>query len=319
MRYTTLMVLLLLAACGQEALKTKRLELKGSGAKVVLIAGSLDAEALKSEAAALGIQASGDVIVRLEGDVEALNELNLNESSEAILDEKIAHAENPAPITDGALYLAKKDFGILEFWKENPTADGRGVIVGVYDDGISPHHPGFRVTTTGARKILKLGSSSNYASYTLTATENGFEGVVDEDRVSFDGKPDLNGDGKTNKFKVQVTDKVCMDLDVDDKFSEVECRGTFGATGEYFNLPNSAMVLTVEFDKEKALLKIQQPETGGDSHGEGVASVMASHFSGNPSLDGVAPGAQIVDIDISEPSNVASENEYTMGTVLSSL
>lgn len=319
MRCTALMVLLLLAACGQEVAKTKRLELKGSGSQVVLIAGSLDAEALKDEAAALGIQVSGDVIVRLEGDVAALNELKLDVAAEAILDEKIAQAENSTPVTDGALYLAKKDFGILEFWKENPTADGRGVIVGVYDDGISPHHPGFRVTTTGARKILKLGSSSSYATYTLTATDNGFEGVIDEDRVSFDGKPDLNGDGKTNKFKVQVADKVCMDLDLDEKFSEAECRGTFAASGEYFNLPNSAMVLTVEFDKEKAQLKIQQPEKGGDSHGEGVASVMASYFPGNPSLDGVAPGAQIVDIDISEPTNVASENEYTMGTVLSSL
>lgn len=319
MRYTTLMVLFLLAACGQETAQTKRLNLPGTGSQVVLIAGSLNAQALKDEAARLGIQASGDVIVRLEGEVEALNELDLEESSEAILDEKIAQRDNATEITDGALYLAKKDFGILEFWKEKPSADGRGVIVGVYDDGISPHHPGFRVTTTGARKILKLGSSSSYATYSLTAMEGGFEGLVDEDRLSYDGKPDINGDGKTNKFKVQVTDKVCLDLDLDDKFSDSECRGTFAATGEYFNLPNSAMVLTVEFDKEKAQLKIQQPEKGGDSHGEGVASVMASHHPSNPSLDGVAPGAQIVDIDISEPTHLANENEYTMGTVLASL
>jgi subtilisin family serine protease len=319
MRYTSLLVLLLLAACGQEVSKSKRLELKGSGRKVVLISGSMDPLSLKNEANALGVNASGEVIIRLEGDVSALNELTLDETSEAILDEKIALSDSPVSITDGALYLAKKDFGILEFWQENPSADGRGVIVGVYDDGISPHHPGFRVTTTGARKILKLGSSSSFATFTLVASEAGYTGVINEERESYDGKADLNGDGKTTQFKAQVTDKVCLDLDLDEKFSDNECRGTFAATGEYFNLPNSAMVLTVEFDKESAQLKIQQPEKAGDSHGEGVASVIASHHPGKPQFDGVAPGAQIVDIDISEPTHVASENEYTMGTILASL
>ncbi|MFP5457634.1 MAG: hypothetical protein ACLGG7_02775, partial [Bacteriovoracia bacterium] len=82
--------------------------------------------ALKREAEALGLKVDGDVILKLEGDVEALNELNLEEQTEAAVDEVVATREAAPAITDGALYLAKKDFGLLEFWQQNPEADGRG-------------------------------------------------------------------------------------------------------------------------------------------------------------------------------------------------
>lgn len=319
MRFMSLGLLVLITACGQQAPVGKKLNLAGEGKQVVLVAGVTDPSALKTQALELGIAVSGEVVLRLEGETSDLNLLNMEAAALAVVDEVVAESTGVQKITEGALYLAKKDFGLLEFWQDYPKADGRGVVVGVYDDGISPHQAGFRTTSTGERKILKIGSASSFATYTLNAVEGGFEGEINEDRASYDGKPDLNADGKVNKYKVKVTDKICLGLNGDDQFAAEECQGAFSQTGQYFLLPNTALALTAEFDAAKAELKINLAENKGDSHGEGVASVMAAHHPGNPQFDGVAPGAQIVDIDISEPTHVASENQFTMGGVLASL
>lgn len=321
MRLAVLASLVFLTACGAQNSATKRLNVEGEGDKVVLLAGITDVEALKSAANAAGLTVEGnDVVLRVAGDVDALNSLEINSDALSVLDEEVRRSnENSSEITDGALYLAKKDFGILEFWKENPAADGRGVVVGVFDDGISPNQSGFKVTTTGARKFLKRGSNSSLNTYTLTKNGDVWEGEVVEDLPTLGAAPDLNGDGKVTKFKAQVTDKICLDLNVDGAFGDGECQGAFGATGEYFSLPNSVLTVVAEFDAEKGTLKISQPEASGDSHGEGVATVMAGHQPGNPAMDGVAPGAQIVDYDLSEKTGVAAENEYTMGNILMGL
>ena len=72
-----------------------------------------------------------------------------------------AHYFNDAPIDvkidsiinvsseDAKVYaLAKKEFGLPQFLKKYPTYDGRGVVAGVIDDGISPHHTECHKTTT---------------------------------------------------------------------------------------------------------------------------------------------------------------------------
>ena len=66
-----------------------------------------------------------------------------------------------------AYFLAKKDFKLPSFWKKNPEMDGRGVIVGVIDDGISPHPQGFQKTTTGKRKVIGHYSNSTGLSFNL--------------------------------------------------------------------------------------------------------------------------------------------------------
>lgn len=317
MRLTLMIALLSIVACGNPRATSKRLELDGSGSKTVLLAGVTDVSALKREAEALGLKVDGDVILKLEGDVEALNELNLEEQTEAAVDEVVATREAAPAITDGALYLAKKDFGLLEFWQQNPEADGRGVRVGVFDDGISAHQPGFRVTTTGERKIRALLSLSSFTHTTLTTEGDAFTGTVKEDRPSYDQRPDLNGDGKLTDIPVRVRDGViCIDLNLSASFEDGECRKSFKESEEFFRIPNSQQTFIAEFDAATGVLRLQQPERAGDSHGEGVASVIAAHHPGNPSLDGVAPGAELVDIDISEATDKAAENDYTLGSIL---
>jgi hypothetical protein len=320
MRLAVLASLVFLTACGGHNPATKRINIEGSGDKVVLLAGVSDVEALKSAAHAAGLSVEGDVVLRVAGDVDAINTLEIDADALSVLDEEVRHSnQDSSEVADGALYLAKKDFGILEFWKENPAADGRGVVVGVFDDGISPNQSGFKLTTTGARKYLKRGSNSSLNTYTLTKNGEAWEGDVVEDLPTLGAVPDLNADGKTTKFKARVTDKICLDLNIDDTFGDGECQGAFGATGEYFSLPNSALSVVAEFDATTGVLKLSQPEIAGDSHGEGVATVMAGHQPGNPAMDGVAPGAQIVDYDLSEKTGTASENEYTMGNILMGL
>ncbi len=313
MRLAVLASLFVLGACGMESGR-KSLSIEGSGHKSVIVAGVTSD--VKEEALRLGLSVEGDTILRIQGDVDLINQLSVEAETQAVLDEAIISSEREAfTIEPGSQYLAKKDFGLLEFWKKKPEADGRGVIVGVFDDGISAHQSGFRVTSTGARKLLKRGSHSTLTTYTLTKNAEGiFEGEVDETRAGFGGTVDLNADGKRSKYKASFKDeKVCLDLNTNDTFETEECKGIFSESGDYYLLSNNTSILA-EFNRESGALKISQPET--DSHGEGVAAVMAAFNQANLGMNGVAPGAQMVDFDISESSLTPTEAQYTMGSIL---
>ncbi|GAA2257140.1 serine protease [Streptomyces ruber] len=55
-------------------------------------------------------------------------------------------AENP--------YNPSFETGAVDFVKQNPKADGRGVTIGVLDTGVDLGHPALQKTTTGERKIV---------------------------------------------------------------------------------------------------------------------------------------------------------------------
>ena len=141
MRLAVLASLFVLGACGVDS-SHKKLAIEGEGQKSVLIAGgSAD---VKEQAQRLGLEVEGDTILRVQGDVNLINQLNVDADARAILDEALVTSEREAfKIEPGSQYLAKKDFGLLEFWKKKPEADGRGVVVGVFDDGISAISPAF--------------------------------------------------------------------------------------------------------------------------------------------------------------------------------
>lgn len=325
----SLLSVLLLASCGgPHQVKTKKLSLpeNTSSDTSVLLVGANLTEQFKKELNDAGVSVTGDTIIRLTGDSETLNSLDIpaDENFDYTVDTAIDVQKSEfGAIDENALYLAKKDFGILDFWKKYPKADGRGVIVGVIDDGISPNQIGFSRTSTGERKFLAKTSQSTFSTYPLEASEEGFTALIQEGN-GFSGKLDLNQDGAISSFKATISadgERVCLDLDLNETFSADECKGTFKKTGEFFVLPkNKTLVIMAEVNLEKKEIKILQPELGDDSHGEGVASVMASYRQGNlPGFDGVAPGAQIADYDLSENTNKPEENEYTLGTFLLAL
>lgn len=322
-----LLFTLLLAGCGAaNKQKTEKLNLseQTTGKTSVVLVGATLTQEFKNEILQSGIKLEGQNIIRLTGRASDLNQLNIpvENTLDYILDSEIEVSRDQTGKPDAhALYLAKKEFGILDLWKTNPEADGRGVIVGVIDDGISPHQIGFQRTSTGLRKFLAKTSQSSFTTSPLIDSTEGFTAEIKEGNT-FGGKLDLNLDGAIKNIKATVSldgAKVCLDLNTDDNFSADECRGTFAKTGEYFILPKQpTLVIMAEVDLDKKTLKVLQPEKDDDSHGEGVASVMAAHNQGNlgAGFEGVAPGAQIVDYDLSELTDKAVENEYTLGTFL---
>ncbi len=274
----------------------------------------------------LNLDVSGNEILLIKGNAEKIEELNFSTASDFdyIIDESIG-VEKPTPFSPDqlGLYQAKKDFGILEFWKKRPLADGRGVKVGIIDDGISPHQVGFISTSTGERKFLKKGSQSSFTTFDLVEVEGGLEAVVDENREAYEGSIDLNSDGVKEIWKIfvpQGSEKVCIDLNKNLTYEIEECKGSFSSSGEFFKGKDPRVVLLVELDLSSKKVQVLQPEKGGDSHGEGVASVLAGHRIGNiQGFDGVAPGAQILDYDLSNITDKEAEKDYTLSTFLKSI
>jgi hypothetical protein len=51
-------------------------------------------------------------------------------------------------------YQPSFETGAVDFVKDNPKADGRGVTIGILDAGVDLGHPALQTTTTGERKIV---------------------------------------------------------------------------------------------------------------------------------------------------------------------
>ncbi|MFA7613797.1 MAG: S8 family serine peptidase [Candidatus Caldatribacteriota bacterium] len=316
--------LLFFISCGGTHHKKILIELDStSGVQTVLVRGAVINDSLKEEAKKLHIQIEGNSILKLTGDARNLTQLAIpvTDNYSYITDPIIDVVKEETPLTDfSGLYLARKEFRIEELQKTHPQADGRGVIVGVIDDGISPHQKGFQWTTTGERKLLSKGSNSSSTVYPLHLEDNIYQTTIKELR-SFKGIIDINRDAQMKDFKATVSldgRTVCLDLNLNDLFDENECRGEFDSTGEYFLIPsNPNEVLVAQVDLKNLTLKLFQSEKSGDSHGEGVASVMSGHnMGGIKGFDGVAPGSKILDYDLSQASHLATESEYTLGTFL---
>ncbi|WP_030685041.1 S8 family serine peptidase [Streptomyces globisporus] len=63
----------------------------------------------------------------------------------------------PAPGKDTPAknpYNPSYETGAVDFVKEHPKADGRGVTIGILDSGVDLGHPALQTTTTGERKIV---------------------------------------------------------------------------------------------------------------------------------------------------------------------
>jgi hypothetical protein len=75
----------------------------------------------------------------------------------------------PAPGADTPAknpYQPAWETGAVDFVKEHPQADGRGVTIGILDSGVDLGHPALQKTTTGERKIVDW----------VTATDPIFDG-----------------------------------------------------------------------------------------------------------------------------------------------
>ena len=118
-------------------------------------------------------------------------------------------------------YQPSFETGAVDFVKDNPKADGRGVTIGILDSGVDLGHPALQKTTTGERKIVDWvtstdpitdsdntwrpmltsvsGASFAYAGRTWTAPSGSYQ--ITRFRESYttggDMAGDLNRDGDT--------------------------------------------------------------------------------------------------------------------------
>ncbi|WP_221028933.1 S8 family serine peptidase [Actomonas aquatica] len=73
--------------------------------------------------------------------------------------------------------IPKREVGADAFIAENPTFDGRGVVIAVFDTGVDPAAAGLTVTSTGERKVLDIidgtGSGDVDTSSVVKPAEDG--------------------------------------------------------------------------------------------------------------------------------------------------
>ena len=311
----------------------------------ILISGLSDTSAIRQQADELGLTVSGSAVLIIEGPGHQLNQLTASSHEttlQVIRDEAVAvdRDETPVRVDEQVSYLAKKEFGLVDHWSRFPTHDGRGVTVGVIDDGISPVHDGFKTTTTGERKFIGRSSSSTrlqlplehlspeFAGYASTYQQHfdkAWVGLLDENRRLIDDRQvDYNQDQVLGEIPVAVfakdeSIKMCVDTNTDHLVQSDECFAPFAKSGEFGFWSGAGLVaLLGEFDANKAILTLSEGERQGDGHGEGVATVMAGHkIAGR--FDGIAPGAKILDYDIGESSHIGEETMFTMATFIKAL
>ncbi|MFD7033054.1 S8 family serine peptidase [Streptomyces sp. NPDC059917] len=149
-------------------------------------------------------------------------------------------------------YNPSFETGAVDFVKQNPQADGRGVTIGILDSGVDLGHPALQKTTTGERKIVDWVTATdpiadNDATWRpqitpVTATGGSFtaggqswkapEGSYQWSRFSEsitatgDMKGDVNRDGDTtDRFGMlydPVAGTVRVDTDQDGDFTNNE-------------------------------------------------------------------------------------------------
>lgn len=330
-----------LIACGPLQAPKKNKSKKKQGEIVTLNL----TKAQKAQIQQLGLKVEGKALFIISGDQEALDQLAIQDSITE--SEMLIESNEPGELDAKNFYLAKKDFNIPELLAKNPTYDGRGVIVGGIDDGVSPSLPGLKTTTDGKRKFLNRTASSNFyqyevknvgnsdvytdaSAYTMTYTESfikAFEAKIDIEKKkdTNNGTRELNGNGSNDVFDMSVYETAngiiaCIDLDLNQTIEKVECLRPFSKSGDYiFWNKEKQRELTFEFNSEDNTIKLSEGEVSGDSHGEGVASVMSGHKIGGL-YDGVAPGSQYVDYDLSQDVGEFNEKTiYSIGTFVRAL
>ncbi|MGP9020812.1 S8 family serine peptidase [Streptomyces sp. BR1] len=136
-------------------------------------------------------------------------------------------------------YNPSFETGAVDFVKQHPKADGRGITIGVLDSGVDLGHPALQKTTTGERKIVDWvtstdpvadndgtwrrmntpvsGSTFTYAGRTWKAPAGSYEISMFSEAVTKggDAKGDLNRDGDTTDSWGVLYDPVAGTVRVD--------------------------------------------------------------------------------------------------------
>jgi len=220
--------------------------------------------------------------------------------------------------------------GAEAFRATNPTYDGRGIVIAILDSGVDAGVPGLRRTSTGEVKLLDLRDFSDEGRIELSPlpTSSGDAVVVDGTALTGFGRirrlsrgpfyggtfaerplgampgSDVNGDGdRDDRFPLVVARAsdgwfLTSDTDGDGSLADERAVRDYAVAGETFAYgPLTIAVNLTEAAGGHPDLALFFDNSG---HGTHVAGIAAGHeMFGLDGFDGVAPGAQLLGLKIS--------------------
>jgi tripeptidyl-peptidase II len=215
--------------------------------------------------------------------------------------------------------------GVDVFRAAHPTYDGRGVLIAILDSGIDPNVPGLVTTSTGAPKIIELRDFSGEGRVALTAfpapdestlkgaariarlttSTSWYRGVFRELPLGLPPAADVNGNGRnTDEFPIVVvkaTDGwvLFIDSNLDGSYEDEMPLHDYRQGRETIALGKKPITLVANFSEQDGapILDLFFDTSG---HGTHVAGIAAGHDLFNvKGFDGVAPGAQVIGLKIS--------------------
>ncbi len=237
-------------------------------------------------------------------------------------------------------FLSLEACGVETFLKKYPTADGRGTIVAILDDGVDPGLPGLLKTSDGKPKIIDVQDFSGTGDlYWAPATRNGADlldstgrkvlrGLNDNCKAHDDkyfyaalpekrfqnGLDDLNFNSKRDDiFGVLVFQdapghwSAVVDADADQDISTEPVLTTYRERRDLFRLraPLSDTIADKRFLSGAVNIFPAQKRINlyfaDGGHGTHVAGMAAgNNISGQSGFNGVASGAEVVAIKFSD-------------------
>jgi subtilisin family serine protease len=235
--------------------------------------------------------------------------------------------------------MPRRSVGAEHFLVEHPTYDGRGVLIAILDSGLDPAVPGLATTSTGQRKVLDLRDFSGEGRVELhqimpdrdgtvevlghrlegfgrvarLASGPYYGGVFREIRLGAPPAADVNADGSIrNEFPLVVARAsdgwvVVTDTDGDGLLDDERPVHDYAAAPETFTYrtprgDDGPMTFAVNVSEADGapVLDLYMDNSG---HGTHVAGIAAGHsMFGVEGFDGVAPGAQLLGLKISDNS-----------------
>ncbi|MEU4092956.1 S8 family serine peptidase [Streptomyces sp. NPDC026673] len=210
-------------------------------------------------------------------------------------------------------YQPAFETGAVDFVKDNPKADGRGITIGILDSGVDLGHPALQKTTTGERKIVDWvtstdpltdgdgtwramltpvsGPTFSYRDRTYTAPAGSYyvNRILESATVGGDMAGDLNRDGDTTDWwgvlYDPATGTVRVDINDDGTFSDSESMKPYknGFQIGYFGTddPNTAISeripFVVEIRKDVPLDPLGGPYVGQKADFVNIGVIESEH------------------------------------------
>lgn len=244
-----------------------------------------------------------------------------------VTDQRVPRASEPVvpPLyAYAAGLMGLSSTGVDRFRARHPTYDGRGVLIGILDSGVDPAVDGLLVTTTGAPKISDLRDFSGEGRVALTPVTPSPDGTVVVGGRTLVGvariarltnattwyagelrEPTLGPSARGgDAFPVIVAKAMegwvaFVDANRDGSFDDETPIHDYREGRETISLGPRSVTLAANLGEVRgAPVLVFMFDNSG--HGTHVAGIAAGHgLFGIPAFDGVAPGAQILGLKIS--------------------